>query len=193
MEITRTLSPVGLSSKWLCLRAWRRQRRSPPPLGSHVRTNSVPSRKKNGYDELPDFFKQRDDGQAVLCHDCQKPATDVRAIIPCSQCPLYWHIDCLDPPLAVPPVLKNWRCPVHVDEILTQAPPLAPAHRFRKVKGSQAITPALPRGIRNNGHIEVDWSDDTEIRDDSGWPDSASFGREYKLPAKSIVLDFIEQ
>jgi hypothetical protein len=27
----------------------------------------------------------------------------------------------------------------------------------------------------------------------SGWPDPDSFGRAYKLPAKGIVLDFIEQ
>jgi hypothetical protein len=129
----------------------------------------------------------------VLCHLCQKSATEIRAIIPCSVCPLYWHIDCLDPPLAVPPVLKTWRCPAHVEEAMVDTPPLAPAHRFRKVKGTQVITPALPRGNRNNGHIEVDWSDEPEETNASGWPDPRSFGRVYRLPAKSVVLDFIEQ
>ncbi|WXC62425.1 hypothetical protein SNK03_008275 [Fusarium graminearum] len=156
---------------------------------------SKTAKKKNGYEELPDFFKQRDEGQAVICHGCQKSATDVRAIIPCSVCPFYWHIDCLDPPLAVPPVLKNWRCPLHPEEIMAEVRPLAPAHRFRKIKGAQTIMPALSRGIKNNGHIEVDWSDESEPEtpNNSGWPDPDSFGRAYKLPAKGIVLDFIEQ
>jgi hypothetical protein len=150
-------------------------------------------KKNNGYEDTPDFFKQREDGEAVLCHDCQKPATDVRAIVPCSICPLYWHTDCLDPPLAIPPVLKTWRCPAHVDDVLLFAPSLAPAHRFRKIKGATSITPAIPRGLKNNGHIEIDWTDEVEETDASGWRDYASFGRTYKIPAKGVVLDFIEQ
>ncbi|KAH7329186.1 hypothetical protein B0I35DRAFT_38276 [Stachybotrys elegans] len=151
------------------------------------------ARKKSGYEEVPDFYKQREDGQAVLCHDCQKPATDIRSIIPCSVCTLYWHIDCLDPPLAVPPVLKTWRCPAHVDDVLIGAPSLAPAHRFRKLKGAQPITPAISRGLKNNGHIEIDWTDVPEETNDSGWPDTQSFGRTYKVPPKTVILDVIEQ
>ncbi|KAK7404182.1 hypothetical protein QQX98_010024 [Neonectria punicea] len=156
-------------------------------------TTAKTVKKKNGYEEVPDFFKQREDGQAVICHGCQKSATDVRAIVSCSICPLHWHLDCLDPPLAVPPVPKTWRCPTHVDDVLIEAPPLGPAHRFRKIKGGQPITPAFSRGIKNNGHIEVDWSDEPEPSNDSGWPDPDSFGRAYKLQPTGIVLDFIEQ
>lgn len=162
------------------------------PFVNYVASN-VNHRKKNGYEEVPDFFKQREDGKAVLCHDCQKPTTDVRAIIPCSICPLHWHIDCLDPPLAVPPVLKTWRCPAHVDEVLTDSHSLAPAHRYRRVKGSQVVTPALSRGLKNNGYIEIDWEDEPEPSNNSGWPDPDSFGRSYKLPAQGIILDFVEQ
>jgi hypothetical protein len=153
-------------------------------------------KKSNGYDEAPDFFKQRDEGEAVLCHNCQKPAASDRAIIPCSICSFSWHLDCLDPPLSIPPVLKTWRCPAHAEEVLLTAPPLAPAHRFRKIKGADAITPALSRGLKNNGHIEIDWTENiaTKTEDDnSGWRDFASFGRTYKIPAKGVVLDFIEQ
>ncbi|PNY26867.1 Uncharacterized protein TCAP_03203 [Tolypocladium capitatum] len=151
------------------------------------------ARKRNGYDELPDFFKQREDGQAVLCHACQRAATEIRAIIPCSVCPFHWHIDCLAPPLAVPPVLKTWRCPAHVDDVLVEVPSLAPAHRFRRVKGTQAIAPAVSRGLKNNGHVEIDWNDEPEEPEGSGWPDPHSFGRIFKLPAKGVILDFIEQ
>lgn len=77
---------------------------------------------------------------------------------------------------------------------MAEVRPLAPAHRFRKIKGAETIVPALSRGIKNNGHIEVDWSDEEpEPVNNSGWPDPDSFGRAYKLPAKGIVLDFIEQ
>ncbi|PHH67720.1 hypothetical protein CDD80_586 [Ophiocordyceps camponoti-rufipedis] len=148
------------------------------------------AKKRPGYDELPDFFKQRDDGRAVLCHACQKPATEIRAIITCSACPFHWHIDCLDPPLAVPPVLKSWRCPAHIDDVLVDVPRLAPAHRFRTIRGSQPLTPALSRGLRNNGHIDIDWSDEADA---SGWPDASSFGRTYKLASNGVILDFIEQ
>lgn len=159
-------------------------------------TKAASKKKNNGYEEAPDFFKQRDEGEAVLCHDCQKPASSDRAIIPCSACPLYWHTDCLDPPLAIPPVLKTWRCPAHTDEVLLIAPPLAPAHRFRRIKGADTITPAISRGLKNNGHIEIDWTDEIEPKadeDKSGWRDFASFGRTYKIPARGVVLDFIEQ
>ncbi|KAL6868054.1 hypothetical protein J3F83DRAFT_89865 [Trichoderma novae-zelandiae] len=161
--------------------------------GDYEEVTTVKAKKRTGYDELPDFFKQREDGEAVLCHACQKAATEIRAIIPCSACPFHWHIDCLDPPLAMPPVLKTWRCPAHVDDVLGEVPPLAPAHRFRKLKGGQIITPAFSRGIRNNGHIELDWADEPEETDKSGWRDPDTFGRTYRLPAKGVILDFIEQ
>ncbi|TQN73094.1 hypothetical protein CSHISOI_02385 [Colletotrichum shisoi] len=154
----------------------------------------VPTKpKKKGYEETPDFFKIRDgDGSAVLCHNCQLPAADNRAILPCSQCSLYWHLDCLDPPLAIPPVLRTWRCPMHADDLLAELPKeLAPAHRFRKIKGAPAITPAFSRGMKNNGIIEIE---DEESEDEAtGWNDVKTFGRVYKLPAKGIILDFISQ
>ncbi|PHH82443.1 hypothetical protein CDD82_5941 [Ophiocordyceps australis] len=161
-----------------------------------IATSKPAPRKRNGYDELPDLYKLREDGRPVLCHACQKPASQARAVIACSLCPLFWHLDCLQPPLAIPPPLKSWRCPAHADHVLLQAPALAPAHRFRKVKGSQPITPALSRGLKNNGHIEIEWSEPAEsphAPDKSAWPDANSFGRSYKLQAKPLVLDFIQQ
>ncbi|TDZ37226.1 Uncharacterized protein C8035_v007341 [Colletotrichum spinosum] len=148
--------------------------------------------KKRGYEEAPDFFKVRDaDGSPVICHDCQHPAADNRAIIPCSVCGLHWHLDCLDPPLAIPPVLRTWRCPIHADDLLSDLPQqLAPAHRFRKIKGAPAITPAFSRGMKNNGFIEVE---DEQSGDESGWKDVNTFGRVYKLSAHGIKLDFISK
>lgn len=164
--------------------------------GEYEEVNAVakgPAKKRNGYDELPDLHKQREDGQAVLCHSCQKPSGEKRAILPCSACPLHWHMDCMDPPLAVPPLLKTWKCPAHVDDVLADAPALAPAHKYRRVKNAQVIAPIFTRGMKNNGHIEIDWSDEPEPLKGAGWPDPRSFGRTYKVSANGVVLDFIEQ
>ncbi|KAI5465776.1 hypothetical protein BGZ63DRAFT_349263 [Mariannaea sp. PMI_226] len=156
-------------------------------------STSKPTKKRPGYEEVVDFFRQREDGQPVLCHGCQKSATDVRAIMSCSVCPSHWHLDCLDPPLAMPPPPKTWKCPLHVDELWSQAQRLAPAHRFRKIKDSPAITPAFSRGLKNNGFIEVGWSGEPEQDNNTGWPDPVSYGRKQTLEAHGIVLDFIEQ
>jgi len=148
-------------------------------------------RKKGGYEETPDFYKIRDtDGSAVLCHNCQKSAASSKAIIPCSVCGLYWHLDCLDPPLAIPPVLRTWVCPAHVDDLLGTVGGLAPAHRHRKIKGAPPITPAFSRGNRNNGFIEVVYD---EQQDNSGYREVKQFGRTLKLPSTGIILDVITQ
>ncbi|KAL1871874.1 hypothetical protein VTK73DRAFT_1842 [Phialemonium thermophilum] len=152
-----------------------------------------PSRRRKGEDDqIPDFFRLRDnEGGSVICHMCQKATSENRPIIPCSLCGLWWHIDCLDPPLANPPVLRNWRCPCHVDDLLVKIPgALGPAHKFRKIKGAPAITPAFRRGNINNGYIDV-VPDDSD--DESGWKDVNTFGKLYKLPEKGIKLDFFSR
>lgn len=80
-----------------------------------------------------------------------------------------------------------------MDDILFDAPPLAPAHRYRKVKGAPVISAAFSRGLRNNGYIELDWGSENEDMDNSGWREMASFGRTYKVPVQGVRLDFIEQ
>ncbi len=80
-----------------------------------------------------------------------------------------------------------------MDDVLADAPRLAPAHKFRKVRNAQPITPIFTRGTKNNGHIEIDWSDEPELLKESGWPDPLSFGRTYKVSANGVILDFIEQ
>ncbi|KAL2874124.1 hypothetical protein SGCOL_010712 [Colletotrichum sp. CLE4] len=109
-------------------------------------------------------------------------------------CGLHWHLDCLDPPLAIPPVVRTWRCPAHADDLLATLPEeLAPAHRFRKIKGAPVIIPAFSRGMKNNGFIEIDDDDEESEDENSGWSDVKTFGRVYKLSSKGVVLDFISQ
>jgi hypothetical protein len=149
-------------------------------------------RKKKVEEEAPDFFRLRDnEGNPVICHLCNKPTAENRAIVPCSVCGLWWHIDCLDPPLAQPPVLRTWRCPAHVDDLLVKIPGVrGPAHRFRKIKGAADITPTYSRGNVNNGWIEII---DDESEDESGYKDRNTFGRVQRLRATGIEKDFIYQ
>lgn len=147
------------------------------------------SRGKKGYEEPFDFYKIRDaDGNAVLCHQCHQGASDSRAIIPCSvpNCGLQFHLECLDPPMTIPPVVRTWQCPCHAGR-----PPilkLAPAHRYRKIKNAPIIEQAYNRGLRNNGFIEVE-EDDDEAED--AFVTRNDYGRVYRLPEKGIKLDFI--
>ncbi|KAL2138919.1 hypothetical protein VTI28DRAFT_6028 [Corynascus sepedonium] len=149
-------------------------------------------KKKNDEDQVPDLHRLRDvEGNVVICHSCQKGTASDRAIIPCSACGLFWHMDCLDPPLAYPPVLRTWKCPLHTDSLLSTLPGLLhPAHKYRKVKDAPVIKPAFTRGYVNNGHIEIDF-DDSE--DESGWRDVETFGRTVRLSEKGIKLDFLSR
>jgi len=148
-----------------------------------------------GYDESPDYFKLKDSkGNFILCHQCHQPAVvPNRMVIPCSYCTLSWHLDCLEPPLTKePPAGKMWKCPCHVDDLLAQVPgSLGPAHRFRRIKGASVIKPAVSRGIKNNGYIEIEnaLSDDEE----QGFYEQREYGHVYKLPEDGIKLDFISQ
>ncbi|KAK4198147.1 hypothetical protein QBC40DRAFT_95439 [Triangularia verruculosa] len=148
-------------------------------------------RKKKSDEEVPDFFRLRDaDGNAAICHGCQKHSVSNRAIIPCSACGIFWHLDCLDPPLANPPVLRTWKCPLHIDELLAEMPGvLAPAHRVRKPKAAGVIRPAFSRGFINDGYIEVA----PEEKPTGGWRNSEAYGRTVRLPEKGIKLDFLSR
>ncbi|KFY43036.1 hypothetical protein V494_02126, partial [Pseudogymnoascus sp. VKM F-4513 (FW-928)] len=127
------------------------------PEGEYEEGN--PPKKKQ--EEAIDFLRLKDaKGNPVICSSCSRGSGGTLPIIPCSFCGLHWHLDCLDPPLANPPTISStrpWKCPCHIDDLLDIVPgALGPAHRFRRVKGRQAIKPALRRGIRNDGHVEVE-------------------------------------
>jgi len=150
------------------------------------------SKKKNDEDQVPDFFRIRDnDGNAVICHSCQQGSAPDRAIIACSVCALYWHLDCLDPPLPYPPVLRTWKCPLHTDDLVVTGPGvMGPAHRYRKVKDAPVIRPTFSRGYVNNGFVEVELE---ESENESGWRDVETYGRTVRLNEKGIKLDFLSR
>lgn len=148
-----------------------------------------------GWDEAPDYLRLKDTkGNTILCHQCHLSAASGKLIIPCSFCSLSWHLDCLDPPMANPPPMNRlWKCPCHIDDLLATVPgTLGPAHRFRKIKGASTIKPAISRGLRNNGHIEIENALSDE-EDDGGFYEQREYGHVYKLPEEGVKLDFISR
>lgn len=53
---------------------------------------------------------------AKLCFQCNKSCR-IGPLIPCDYCQLFFHLDCLDPPLTTPPMGK-WMCPNHPENFL---------------------------------------------------------------------------
>ncbi|KAI0191450.1 hypothetical protein EV127DRAFT_480391 [Xylaria flabelliformis] len=152
-----------------------------------------PKTNKKNAEETFDFFRLRNGDKAVLCHQCHKGVTDNRPIIPCSVCGLNWHLECLSPPLALPPILRTWRCPCHVDDLLGDLPVrLAPAHKYRKIKNMPVIEQGYNRGLANNGWIEIE-EDDSDDDDEAAWKEKKAFGRVFRLSAKGIKQDFISR
>jgi hypothetical protein len=155
---------------------------------------------KKKLEDVPDYYKLKDKaGNPVLCHACGKSSEGKKVIITCGFCPLHWHLDCLDPPLANPPPhsLHNpWKCPCHIEDILSVMPSaMGPAHKFRRLKNTPVIKPALQRGIKNNGRIEVEVDSDYEFSKDEemNFLEEEIHGQIYQVPEKGLVLDFISQ
>jgi hypothetical protein len=71
---------------------------------------------------------------------------------------------------------------------------LGPAHRFRKIRGSNnVIRPAFPRGHRNNGHIEIENDPSDEEDEEEAFIEREQYGKITILPEQAIKLDFISQ
>ena len=167
-------------------------------MEEHEELNKILIRIRNrgGYEEAPDYFRTKDGkGKLITCHNCNGVASAPdRMIIPCNFCGLYWHLDCLETPMAKEPhAARQWRCPAHVDDIMDVLPAkLGTAHRWRRLKGAVAIVPTIPRGTRNDGHIEIE---ESPIVDDEtkGFYEESQFGSVYKLPEEGLKLDFISK
>ena len=65
-------------------------------------------------------------GKLIVCVACGRTTNAVRPIIQCDYCACSWHMDCVDPPLAIRPNQKpgsdkryhNWMCPNHTQNDL---------------------------------------------------------------------------
>lgn len=100
------------------------------------------------------------------------------------------------PPQPLDPKKKNlWKCPRHIDHDLRKlvsrhADELVGArpHRVRRPKNAKVITPALSRGIKNNGLIEIESESSS---DESEFYEEDNGTEVFRLPERGIKLDFI--
>ena len=130
-----------------------------------------------------------------------------REIIACDYCNLSWHLDCLDPPLAMAPKRKHngvkpkmvpWMCPNHIDSELSKvrvqgsnrnrSSDSKRKYKIRYPKVYNIVDTALRRGLKNNGLIEVE----NEPSDEDQNMTNIS-GQVYRVHEKGIKLDFIDR
>ncbi|KAJ1308525.1 hypothetical protein OPQ81_004228 [Rhizoctonia solani] len=158
---------------------------------------------RHGFVEERDPYRLRDrHGALVLCCQCGTSASSStmddrahsngdfsnrgRPIISCDYCRLHWHMDCLEPPLAVLPANgRKWMCPNHS------------AHSMPKIRipksGGRVVTITKP-GQRNNGNIEVIVDSEPTLLNPqamrAAYEEVRINGQRYRVPEETIVLDF---
>jgi len=154
--------------------------------GEYVESGTVKSirKGKNGQIEEPDYYRLRDkNGQSILCYRCRKSALRDKPIIACDYCPLYWHLDCLDPPLAsAPNVTRKWMCPNHVE--------MAMHVRKRQLRNPIIVEPEDPVNTKNNGDIQI-----VDDNASSKWMTDQMLkyaGVVYRLPETAVKLHFVD-
>ncbi|KDQ60591.1 hypothetical protein JAAARDRAFT_124356 [Jaapia argillacea MUCL 33604] len=181
------------------------------PRGNYVDSSEIKPPRLNRHGQLEDRepFRLKDrNGAPVLCFRCGKSAlpheestlvssgkrprrTSTRSskpetwesIISCDYCHLHWHLDCLDPPVAVmPPFGKKWMCPNHADQILQ------PKRRIPK----QNVAPIdiTKANQFNNGNIEIVQSEPASSVHKVAVDEVMINGRRYRVPERVVVLDF---
>ncbi|KAF2807850.1 uncharacterized protein BDZ99DRAFT_572740 [Mytilinidion resinicola] len=107
--------------------------------------------KQKGYFARPDPHKLIDHHKAVLCHGCSQSSAGKREILKCDFCDKWWHLDCLDPPAAISPVLvtasgmtrRAWKCPLHVDHDLKAVAEMSAPTFNGTLKRKRAASPDL--------------------------------------------------
>lgn len=169
-----------------------------------TQNNNPPKMNRAGFFDEPDYKATRDSkGNIITCYRCGLTSHG-RDVIPCDYCPARWHLDCVDPPLAVAPKRRlgdkpnhSWRCPLHAEHDLanvgqTGAAPgdLGRVPRLRKPKGAIPHDVNMTRGFRNNGIVEIELEKEeaeAEIRE------LEMQGKVYRIPERGVKLDFIDR
>lgn len=168
--------------------------------------NNLTKMNRAGFIEEPNYKELRDSkGKLITCYLCGNTSQG-RDIIPCDFCPARWHLDCVNPPLAIPPRRRgdnkpgsSWKCPLHVDHDIAafsrqaEAEPgsLGRIPRLRRPKNSIPLDVPFSRGFKNNGIIEVELMPDTVTFDRT--KQEVMDGKVYRIPEEGVRLDFIDR
>ncbi|RPB26446.1 hypothetical protein L211DRAFT_899709 [Terfezia boudieri ATCC MYA-4762] len=155
------------------------------PSGEYMaseKQDNKPTR-RGGFVEELDLYRTKDkNGQPIFCFKCGTSALGQKKIIACDFCALYWHLDCVHPPLANPPSqTRKWMCPAHAEQGLLQP---------RRPRNAKVVNTCLRRGHKNNGYIEIE---NSESEDEMQFNEHELGGVIYRLPERGIKLDFIDK
>lgn len=167
-------------------------------------TNPPKMNKAGFIDQEPDYKLLRDSkGNLISCYRCGQTSHGCD-IIPCDYCPARWHLDCLDPPPAVPPRRRagdkpadSWRCPLHSEHDLNNIGGSAAAPgdlgripRLRKPKGATPYDVSMMRGFRNNGLVDIELEKEEA---EAETRELEMHGKIYRIPERGVKLDFIDR
>lgn len=181
------------------------------------------SAKSSGYGyQKPDYTKVFDGDKPILCVQCGVSSGSKRQMLKCDFCNAYWHLDCVDPPLANPPHISleasqrdAWRCPRHIEHDLRSGlllqNDLNGAHddvemgdatftrvprKIRRRKNPEIVEPTFSRGMRNNGLIDIinDPDDDTDGEGNyTGFEVKDLNSKVYRVPERGLITDFLSK
>ncbi|KAL5045498.1 hypothetical protein BDW71DRAFT_78544 [Aspergillus fruticulosus] len=128
-------------------------------------------------------------GKLIVCVKCGQTTNGRRPIIQCDFCPCAFHMDCLDPPLAVPPTQRagsdrlyhTWMCPNHALHDM--------CYPVRDEEGYESMKRI--RRPKNPRYIDVEILPENE--EEENLEDEEKEGITYRVSEKGIKLNFIER
>ncbi|EED12859.1 PHD finger domain protein, putative [Talaromyces stipitatus ATCC 10500] len=160
-------------------------------VAANLRPGTHGRGKKEGSKSDQEFLTRQFDakGKLIVCIACGLSSNGTRPIIQCDYCPCYWHMDCTDPPMPIPPkqqnasekTYHNWMCPNHIDH------ELAIVH---DENGGNAAKARIRRP-RNPRVIDVDvLPDDSEVEE---LQETETQGIVYRVSENGLKLNFLER
>ncbi|KAJ2384462.1 hypothetical protein GGI05_005002, partial [Coemansia sp. RSA 2603] len=146
--------------------------------GSFVDTRAAKQLRVNYGPTNRDFTRLVDDHHdPIMCYRCGLSALH-GPVIRCDYCPLNWHWDCLDPPMAAaPPARKRWMCPNHADHAMQ--------HKHRKFRKERIVDLTdLPEDPRNGIVVDI-------IDDDPPWQQQMQDPKvKYRISSSRVRREF---
>lgn len=179
---------------------------------------------RDAQDEHADYTRLVDKKEKpITCCQCFQGAgfeNARRPIIQCDKpgCGANWHLDCLNPPLANPPIRGwqkgyqktklPWVCPRHTEhdireiqnpafgriadgQMLSQSAPGRTFHRMRIPRHAKRVE--HHRAKRNNGRIEIINNEDDENTLRFTEMEDPHDGEVVRIPEDTVKLNFIAQ
>lgn len=142
------------------------------------------------------------DGKPFICYKCEMGKSEESSeLIKCDYCPLSWHLDCLNPPMAsVKKLGSKWKCPNHADSVVKLRRKM---HNQPLIKVESTATTEVP----GDSHVDISNVEDRihQFKDEENRlvysiPNKLRMIENrmrvgnvtYELKEEDIILDFIK-